>query len=748
MLYSSYSSQNAFSLLRFLVVIFACLHEGVQAAPGSGYGLSRRQNNGSVAQNPDPNSSTSLSPQVWIPIAIIAVLIVTAALVLCARRGGFSRLTNWATGAALASGTVIRANNGEGPREITADQLAGGDATAAAATTDGTAANNGTTRAARRPRRTRRTPSQISTKSLPAYMKEPGDQELVIIRGPEDMEDVTATIVDMPLSADTTPGLDSSDSTLREDISRTNSHSPEYEEVPTSPHDQPLLHPDNSPIGRRSSQRSLHRVSTRPSFDTLLTSSDDADSAALIRAHPVPPALIDARGEAPPYFEVVSMDDLSRNISITTDSHQHSSVEVPNPEPSPPPQNAGSRIRSSILNLFSPRNPSSAPPMPPVPSSSQLSPHNIQGRTSHARSESGPSIMSIASTGEGGSRLSHARTRSRPTTPGHRPSHSGTNSVFSISSNFRPLSRARSRSQNRLNAEALTSPSLISLNSISAPLTHTAVKTSLMYPKAGPTADQMKLIASRESFAKFGLPYGPDAIAFASHSRVDLSQGPPPGFEEVVGSGQAGPSGEGSGSGSHDPPSPEYQQDEGEVESPIPLTDSPVEDPSTSTSGPETVNQSTSDSVAARQLSASPTLSVPQPPGSAVPPSAFRDPASATLPRAESRASSYLSFATAEESLHSSGDSVYLQSTTPATPATPHHLITTPTTPAIIIPQDDRSGQNGEAMEGLSSTPSTTNGPPTPTMSSRHIHEPTDTTVIVSLPTPTTPTTPFTTHAI
>lgn len=119
---------------------------------------------------------------IQIPIAVIVVLIVTSAFVLLVRRGAFSRITNWATGAALASGTVIRGNNGDSPREITAEQLAGGDATATTDGTTTTTTNNGSARAARRPRRNRRTPSQISTKSLPAYMKEPGDQELVIIR--------------------------------------------------------------------------------------------------------------------------------------------------------------------------------------------------------------------------------------------------------------------------------------------------------------------------------------------------------------------------------------------------------------------------------------------------------------------------------------------------------------------------------------------------------------------------------------
>ena len=61
-------------------------------------------------------------------------------------------------------------------RNLTAEEIAG-----TAATNQAQAAT-----ATRTPRRTgrnnRRTPSQISTRSLPAYMKEPGEQELVIIQ--------------------------------------------------------------------------------------------------------------------------------------------------------------------------------------------------------------------------------------------------------------------------------------------------------------------------------------------------------------------------------------------------------------------------------------------------------------------------------------------------------------------------------------------------------------------------------------
>ncbi|TFY60936.1 hypothetical protein EVJ58_g4823, partial [Rhodofomes roseus] len=95
--------------------------------------------------------------------------------------------------------------------------------------------------------------------------------------------------------------------------------------------------------------------------------------------------------------------------------------------------------------------------------------------------------------------------------------------------------RTRSNTSGTALGAALTSPSTLSVHSISAPLTHTVIRTELTYPRTGPTPDQMKLLASVESFKRFGMPYGPDAIAFAaSTSRVDLLP-PPPVFEEVVG---------------------------------------------------------------------------------------------------------------------------------------------------------------------------------------------------------------------
>lgn len=66
-------------------------------------------------------------------------------------------------------GTTANNNAANGTtREVSATQLAGVTAT--------------TTRPARAGRRNRRTPSQMSVTSLPVYMKEPGDHELVIFR--------------------------------------------------------------------------------------------------------------------------------------------------------------------------------------------------------------------------------------------------------------------------------------------------------------------------------------------------------------------------------------------------------------------------------------------------------------------------------------------------------------------------------------------------------------------------------------
>lgn len=98
------------------------------------------------------------------PILIIGVIIVVLSVALCYRRSIAARFTR-----RQATTTTAGA---PGTRELTAEQLAGTINNAAAPTTG----------RSRRTRRPRRTPSQISTTSLPAYAKEPGEEELVIFR--------------------------------------------------------------------------------------------------------------------------------------------------------------------------------------------------------------------------------------------------------------------------------------------------------------------------------------------------------------------------------------------------------------------------------------------------------------------------------------------------------------------------------------------------------------------------------------
>ena len=114
-----------------------------------------------------------------IPLVVVAALFVLGTIVACSgRRLRRGALISWGNGAAQAAGVTTGTVPASGARELTADQLAGGNGTA-----NTTANGNGTgTNRARRPRRARRTPSQISTHSLPAYMKEPGEQEIVIVR--------------------------------------------------------------------------------------------------------------------------------------------------------------------------------------------------------------------------------------------------------------------------------------------------------------------------------------------------------------------------------------------------------------------------------------------------------------------------------------------------------------------------------------------------------------------------------------
>ncbi|KAF9450038.1 hypothetical protein P691DRAFT_811283 [Macrolepiota fuliginosa MF-IS2] len=422
----------------------------------------------------------AISDSTWIPVvAICAFLFILLSITFWKRRAAIiSTLRN-----RTQRGT---ASSGSGLTELTADQLAGGNQNAA-----NNGANSGTTTTRpRRSRRPRRTPSQMSTHSLPAYAKEPGEQELVILQGSQDMEDVP-----IPQTIVATIRLD------EEAEESVDEHQPSrYTPIPEANASAPLLSRD-SPGGH--SSYSPHGIHMRT--DSADTGNGSTDTTSLIESREIEP---DPRGEAPAYFEVVEQFSNggigSRSSLIAAGPHNTPVNPLPPtdlPPPPPPPLSPqGTSRRSGFRSL--------------------LHRMSVSGAPSHSRNDSSISAVSSAQ--------SHSRSHTRGTSTG------------SILSHFRTLSRQKSITSHNSSRGNLTSPSLISLNSISAPLTHTVVRTEFTYPRSGPTPDQVRLIANRENFTRFGVPYGPDALAFASMSRVDLADGDrPPEFEEAVGTGGA-----------------------------------------------------------------------------------------------------------------------------------------------------------------------------------------------------------------
>ncbi|KAJ6481621.1 hypothetical protein C8R45DRAFT_1215473 [Mycena sanguinolenta] len=440
------------------------------------------------------NAPASFPPSTWIPIVVVVSVLLVLSILACTRKSFRARMASMGTGVAVAAGGM------PGTRELTAEQLAGSINNAG--TQSETNGNGGTTVAIRRPRRTRRTPSQISTVSLPAYMKEPGEQELVVTRGPdgEDVAMPAASAVEDPDEDESNEGHDaprraSTHVNLNDDDER-------YERVPQSPHDTPLLGDLDYPLE----------------------------------------AELDPRGDAPAYFEFVV--DPADNDAVYPPGIP-SPIVSPAAPPAAPASPAGdaeaqtqaqTQRRSGFFStLFRSAPP---PPVPPIPTSAS------------------PPPLPTDSAERSGSRLTLTHTRTRSTTSPvngtrHRASTS-TSTLFSL---------GRKKSTPDLSSPyANNNASMISLASISSPLPHTLMKTEFTaLPKAGLTPEQLMLISGNKDggLTRFGVPWGAAAVAYASASRVNLAsssevvlgedEAPPPGWEEVGGSGEA------SGSGSTQP---------------------------------------------------------------------------------------------------------------------------------------------------------------------------------------------------
>ncbi|KAG2126604.1 hypothetical protein DEU56DRAFT_758850 [Suillus clintonianus] len=391
--------------------------------------LQRSSNdNGAVGSN-----GSGVSANVWIPVLIIAVVVAVLTLIGCVRRATYREA---GAGAALPS-------------------------------TQNRPAGQAAARPGRR-RRPARTPSQISTKSLPPYMLEPGDQELVIYRGPLKMDDdpldPMATLEEdddeHPETRGTHRGLDlESHGTTLADNSATD-----------------LMY--NAP-GDVSVRRSVDVASVGTSHHSQESHSE------LLPLHTTQTSE-DPRGEAPPYFEVVAQDTPQTLPDYPPASETSTRDATP-----------GDR-RSRFSFLFNPFGGSSR--HPPV------SIHNRAVTPDHTRNASS---LSVASTNSGNG-------------------HNRTGSNSTLLKAFRPHDHSMH----------MPSASTISLVSISAPLTHTVTRSEFRAPKGGLTPEQIKLITSRNALERFGVPYGPDAVAFSA-SRSNVA--PPPDFDATTSSspGQA-----------------------------------------------------------------------------------------------------------------------------------------------------------------------------------------------------------------
>ncbi|KAH9053617.1 hypothetical protein EDB87DRAFT_211526 [Lactarius vividus] len=432
------------------------------------------------------------------PIIVVVILIIVVPM-LFYRKSLFSKLRNITFYSALAPHqppvTV---------RNLTAEEIAGTTATTQAQTA-------AAARTERRARRNRRTPSQISTRSLPAYMKEPGDLELVIIQGSQDMEDAPLTTqVIMPSVREDDD--DESSQTHSRNISQASSYVIVNDD--DSHAQTPLLETD--PSNEATHENSNAHVPPGTVDISDVRASDD------LTPLPNSPEFTDPRGEAPPYFEVVGDLEAVRVTSgeltrvETTDtlpmapdtsrvSHEQS-VETTMGDAS---ATLGTRRRSMFRGLIN------------AASRALSSPHT------HPQSPTASRLSRDVPTSPRPSNISTRPAGTRSPQVGHRTTLSN-GSVLSVTSSA--FGRVTSRSRSTTNVAALTSPSMISISSISAPLTHTAVRTDFVYPRSGPTPEQLKLISSIESVSKFGVPYGPAAVAYASASRVNLQ--PPPDFEE------------------------------------------------------------------------------------------------------------------------------------------------------------------------------------------------------------------------
>lgn len=253
--------------------------------------------------------------------------------------------------------------------------------------------------------------------------------------------------------------------------SRNGSHNSQlqYGNLPDSPQNMSLMQGDETldPTMDTSTRHLIPPAGLdngRGSFDTMHESEESTSSlmAAVQGA-----VSTDPRGEAPPYFEVDEGGARQEMPSPTTAQNPASATTPPSsatvgtrPSTDSAATSTGSRRLSGFRSLLHTLTNTNRPPIPPIP---QDEPTQTPG---HNRNQSALSATSHLSS------EMHERAPGSTSRMSHRP----TNSTGSV---WRTISRQKSH--NTLNSAHLNSPSMISLNSISAPLSHTLTRTEVSH---------------------------------------------------------------------------------------------------------------------------------------------------------------------------------------------------------------------------------------------------------------------------
>ncbi|CAE6525798.1 unnamed protein product [Rhizoctonia solani] len=360
-------------------------------------------------------------------------------------------------------------------------------------------------------RRRRRRPSQISTKSLPAYNEQAGDEEIVLVRPAQRQSE-----------------SDDEDSNENENRDRPQASSSQ------APDSRPLLDDDSSPdmprvsLASSSRGRSLNDHPDPPSQSqepsqlghesiantTTIASSiadtelePERDTASHLHPHPHP------HGEAPSYAEAMSTSHVNLPSTSEIDHTAQPSTSTATDDGPAVPADADATVRPKRKSVFR-----------------HLNRFNINKPSGSANPPTEAVEMTPARTSTSTHRPSGSLSTHRPSTSLSTHQHKPSPSLSSLSL---ILTRSQSPTMSRT-----------SLN-ISAPISTTLVRTELSYPRAGPTPEQIRFLSSRESLGRFGMPYGEQAIA-AAKSREYL----PPVYKPRTDAGaSASPSGSGAGAG-------------------------------------------------------------------------------------------------------------------------------------------------------------------------------------------------------